>query len=190
VSALTQRLVAALLLGAGAAAAQPASYRLDPQHSFVHFEVLHFGTSTIRGRIGPVAGQVILDRGAGRGELGVRVSTASVDTGVFVFDARLRQADMLASAAHAEAFFVARQLRFTGEQVTEVRGEFTLRGASQPLALRALRFGCYADPDSGREACAGDFEGSVLRSDFGITFGLPFVGDRVRLLVQVRALRE
>ncbi|MBS1898765.1 MAG: polyisoprenoid-binding protein, partial [Actinobacteria bacterium] len=40
------------------------------------------------------------------------------------------------------------------------------------------------------EVCGGDFEGSVDRSSFGMTFGLPLVADRVRLLVQVEAVRR
>ena len=183
------RLAALLLaLAATSAGAQPASYVLDPAHSFVHFEVLHFGTSTSSGRFGPVAGVVTLDRSAGRGEVGLRIATASVDTGLPVFNARLRQADLLASTEYPEAYFVARNFRFEGQRLAEVRGEFTLRGVSQPLSLlRApLRL---PQQDDGAEVCGGDFEGEILRSDFGATYLLPFVADRVRLLVQVEGRR-
>jgi len=185
---------AALLLACSVAspvAAQPATaatYVLDPEHSFVQFEVLHFGTSTSRGRFGPVAGSVVLDRAAGRGEASLRVATASVDTGLAIFNARLRQADLLASDEHPEAFFSARQFRFDGDRVAEVRGEFTLRGISQALSLRALRFRCRQQ--DGTEVCGGDFEGEFLRSDFGMTHSLPLVANRVRLLVQVEAFRR
>ena len=70
-----------------------------------------------------------------------------------------------------------------------MRGEFTLRGvepAAEP-ARAALRLP-HATP--AREVCGGDFEAELLRSDFGMTFGLPFVGDRVRLLVQVEAIAD
>ncbi len=169
------------------AVAQPQTYTLVPEQSFVTFEVLHFGTSTIRGRFGPLQGEVMLDRRAGSGEVMLRVPTAEVNTGVGVFNARLRQPDLLASVAFPEAFFVARSVRYVGDAVAEVRGEFTWRGVSQPLSLRALRFGCRTDADSKPpdEICGGDFEGELLRSEFGATFGLPFVADRVRLVVQV-----
>jgi len=177
-----------LALAAASAGAQPASYVLDPAHSFVHFEVLHFGTSTSSGRFGPVTGVVTLDRGAGRGEVGLRIDTASVDTGLPVFNARLRQADLLASTEYPEAYFVARNFRFEGQRVAEVRGEFTLRGVSQPLSLHARHFGCRED--QGAEVCGGDFMGEILRSDFGATYLLPFVADRVRLVVQVEGRRR
>lgn len=177
-----------LLLAARWVAAEPATYVLDPERSFVWVEVMHFGTSTIRARIGPATGTVTLDRAARRGELGVRVPTATVDTGVPVFNARLRQGDLLASESEPEAFFVATNVRFDGERVAEVRGEFTLRGTSQSLTLRALRFACR-DTGAG-EVCGGDFEGEVLRSEFGMTFGLPLIANRVRLLVLVEGLRQ
>ena len=53
-----------------ALAAQPVTYRLDPERSFVHAEVLHFNTSTTRIRFGPVEGQVLLDRNGRQGEVG------------------------------------------------------------------------------------------------------------------------
>ena len=175
-----------------AAQAQPMAFALVPEQSFVTFEVLHFGTSTIRGRFGPLQGEVLLDRRAGTGEVSLRVPTADVSTGVSVFNARLRQADLLASEAFPEAFYVARSVRFAGDAVAEVRGEFTWRGVSQPLSLRAQRFGCRLDQQVSPpgEICGGDFVGELLRSDFGTTFGLPFVADRVRLVVQVEGRRR
>lgn len=178
----------ASLQGAVDAVAAPAVYALDPEHSFVHFEVQHFGTSTSRGRFGPLSGEVTLDRIAGRGEVGLRIATAGVDTGMAVFNARLRQPDLLASTEFPEAFFVARNFRFEGDRVAEVRGEFTFRGVSQPLSLRMRHFGCRQDGSV--EVCGGDFEGELLRSEFGATFLLPLVGDRVRLIVQVEGRRR
>lgn len=182
----------AALLAAAALAAAPApaaDYTLDPQASFVHFEVLHFDTSTIRGRFGPVEGHVSIDPAAGRGEVGLRIPTAQVDTGVAVFDSRLREPDLLASTEFPEAWFVARRFRFEQGGLAEVRGEFTLRGVGQPLSLHALRWSCRHDEAAGRERCGGDFEAEFRRSDHGMTFGLPFIADRVRLQVQVEGLR-
>ncbi len=175
---------------AAAAAAAPVTYELDPERSFVHFEVLHFGTSTLRARIGPVRGVVVLDRAAGTGEVGLRVPTASVDSGLRTLDARLRESDLLDSEGHPEAFFVARDFRFDGDAVTEVRGEFTVRGTSVGLVLKAQRFACRQDDPRGGEVCGGDFEAVFNRSDFGMTFGLPLVADRVRLRVQAEGVRR
>ena len=171
--------------------AQPLAYTFDPSHSFITFELLHFDTSTLRGRFGPLQGQVVLDRAARNGRVDVRVELASVSTGLAFLDNRLRQADFLDVAGAPQAFFIATHLGFDADGgVASVRGEFTLRGQSRPLALSAQRFRCYLSPVYGREVCGGDFVGEIKRSDFGITHSLPFVSDRVRLQLQVEAVRE
>jgi len=179
-----------LVLAAQAAPAQPVIYRLDPEHSFVHFEVLHFGTSTLRGRFGRIDGYVELDRTVPSGWVSLRIPTAAVDTGMPAFDARLRQSDLLASEAYPQATFVASRFSFDGPKVSALSGELTLRGVSQALELRALHFGCHTHPQLQREVCGGDFEGELLRASFGASFGMPFVANRVRLLVQVEGIRQ
>lgn len=191
------RHVAALLgnalLWAGAASAAPAVYDLDPAHSFVHFEIVHFGTSTIRGRLGPARGSVTLDREQRGGAASIELPMTSVSTGVAPFDAHLRRTDLLAADAHPLAWFVSRRLRFgaAGEPaLAALDGELTLRGASLGLTLTARRFACYTHPQLKREVCGGDFEGELKRSDVGIDYGLPFVADRVRIVVQVEGVRR
>ena len=46
--------MAAVAVGPTALAA-PVACTLDPSHSFVTFEMLHFDTATIRSRFGPLA---------------------------------------------------------------------------------------------------------------------------------------
>ena len=175
---------------AGAAQAAPAVYVLDPEHSFVFFEVQHFGTSTLRGRFGAIRGTVELDAAAAGGRVELQLDTASVSTGVAAFDARLREADLLGSESWPQAQFVATQFRFDGPRVASVRGTLTLRGYSQALELRALQFGCHTHPALQREVCGGDFEGELRRADFGAGFGIPFIANRVRLLVQAEGIRR
>jgi polyisoprenoid-binding protein YceI len=180
---------------AGAAAASQAEspgrdYTLDPTHTFVHWEIVHMGTSTIRGRFNKAAGNVRFDAAAKSLDVGITIETASVDSGVPTLDLLLRGPEMLDVKANPQAFFVAKGARFEGEVPREVRGEFTLRGISQPLTLRALRWKCGLNPLFRREVCGGDFEGEITRSSFGITHSLPFVADTVRIVMQVEGIRQ
>ena len=45
---------ASLVALAAPAQAAPADFQIDPMHTFVYFEVVHFGTSTVRGRFNDV----------------------------------------------------------------------------------------------------------------------------------------
>ena len=169
--------------------AGPVTYQLDPDHTFVTFEVRHFGTSTLRARIGPVSGEVTVDRGARTGDLRLRIPVGTVSSGLRTLDARLKEPDLLATAEYPEAYFVATRFRFDpAGGVAEVRGEFTLRGVGEPLSLYAKSFACRQDATLQREVCGGDFTGDLKRGRFGANFGEPFVSDDVHLVVQVEAI--
>ncbi|RQP24202.1 YceI family protein [Piscinibacter terrae] len=188
----TYSFLAALLAAAGSAPvkAEPVTYGIDASHTKVYWEVRHFGTSTHRGRFDGVDGGIVIDRDKGTGEVQITIPTATVSSGVPALDAVLRNGSFLASESHPQAYFVAKQLRFDGSQLNTVRGEFTLRGVSKPLELSASNFNCRDDAMLKREVCGGDFVAEILRSDYGSTFGLPFVGDKVRLIISVEGIRQ
>jgi len=182
--------VFASVLFTTSAAAEPQNFVLDAANTHVHFELKHFGTSTIRGRFDAVDGAIALDRAARTGSVSMSIPTASVSTGFAPFDGIIRGTYLLGSAAHPAAYFVASRIEFAGDSVAAVTGEFTLRGVGRTLTLRALRFSCRMAAEPVREVCGGDFEAEFLRSDFGITHSLPFVADRVRVQVQIEAVRQ
>ncbi len=187
-----QGIVASLasLLFATSAAAEPQAFVLDAANTHAHFELKHFGTSTIRGRFDAIIGAITLDRAARTGSVSMSIDTASVSTGFAPFDGIIRGAYLLGTAEHPTAYFVASRIAFEGDAVASVTGEFTLRGTSRTLTLRALRFSCRMADEPAREVCGGDFETDFLRSDFGITHSLPFVADRVRVQLQIEAVRQ
>jgi polyisoprenoid-binding protein YceI len=67
-------LVASALAMSLPAPSETVVYVPDPAHSCEHLEVLHFGTSTLRGRFGPLNGHVELDRPAGRGPVSLHIA--------------------------------------------------------------------------------------------------------------------
>ena len=186
------RSVSALALCAAVRAqeAPPApEYRLDPGHTFVHWEVLHMGTSTTRGRFERLDGRIAFDAARRAIDVGIRIDTASVSTGSAAFDQVLRGDALLAVQAHPTAWFVARRATFDGEAPRQVHGELTLRGRSIPLTLTALRWKCGLNLLFRREVCGGDFEARISRAEFEMNLAAGLVADEVRLLVQVEGVR-
>ena len=55
-------LAAAAALSAGAVHAEPATYAVDPTHTFATFEISHFGASVNRGRFDKKEGVVQFDK--------------------------------------------------------------------------------------------------------------------------------
>ena len=186
-----------LALGAAAALAclapaqaQTATYTLDPTHTFVTWEALHFGTSTSRGRFDKKEGKVTIDRTAKTGSVDITIDMASINTGVAPFDNHLRGKDFFDVANHPTARFQASGFSFDGTKVTGVKGTLTMLGKTQPVELKASRFNCYDNPFFKREVCGGDFETTIQRSQWGSTYGLPGIPDNIRLLIQVEAVKQ
>jgi polyisoprenoid-binding protein YceI len=156
----------------------------------VHWEVRHFGTSTSRGRFDAISGSVTMDREAHSGNASFSIATGSISTGTPIFDGVLRGPYLLATTEYPTAYFLAQRFAFDGDRLASVTGDLTLRGVSRTLTLRASRFACRIDTDPAREICGGDFETEFERSAFGITHSLPFVADKVRVLLQIEAVRQ
>ena len=181
---------AASLAGFGPAQAQTATYTVDPTHTFVTWEALHFGTSTSRGRFDKKEGKIEIDRSAKTGNVDITIDMASITTGVAPFDTHLKSKDFFDVTTHPTARFQASGFSFDGTKVSAVKGTLTMLGKTQPVELKASRFNCYENPFFKREVCGGDFETTVQRSLFGSTYGLPGIPDNVRLLVQIEAIKQ
>jgi polyisoprenoid-binding protein YceI len=182
--------IVALGAAAGGVAAQPVPYAIDPTHTFVMYEIGHFGTTTNRGRFSTKDGAVQFDRAGKSGQVEVVMDMTSVNTGVDALNRQIQGRDFFNVAQHPTGRFVSDKWMFDGDKVTEVSGTLTLVGKSHPVTLKAIRFNCYMSPLIKREVCGGDFETTIQRSQWGVTWGLNFgFEDTVRLLVQVEAIK-
>lgn len=183
--------VAAALAAASVAHAAPATYAMDPTHTFVTFEIGHFGTTTNRGRFDKKQGTVTLDKAAKSGKVELTIDATSINSGTPAFDKHLQSADLFDAAKHPTITFAADKFVFNGDKVSEVTGTLTLLGKSNPVTLKANQFNCYESPMLKREVCGGDFEATIQRSQFGMGYGLQWgFPDNVRLVVQVEAVKQ
>jgi len=171
--------------------AAPATYAMDPTHTFVTFEIGHFGTTTNRGRFDKKQGAVTLDKAAKTGKVELTIDATSISTGTPGFDKHLQSADFFDVAKNPTITFAADKFTFNGDKVSEVTGTLTLLGKTNPVTLKANQFNCYESPMLKREVCGGDFETTIQRSQWGMVYGLQWgFPDNVRLVVQVEAIKQ
>lgn len=176
---------------AGLAQAQSATYTIEPTHTFATFEISHFGTSTNRGRFDRKEGTVQFDRAGKTGKVEVTIDATSVNTGTPAFDKHLLGADLFDTAKYPTIKFVSDKFVFNGDKVSEVSGNLTLLGKTNPVVLKATNFNCYMSPMIKREVCGGDFETTIDRSAFGMGYGLAWGFPKdVRLIIQVEAVKQ
>ena len=184
-------LAAAATLATGIAQAEPASYAIDPTHTFVTFEISHFGAAMNRGRFDKKEGSVQLDKAAKSGKVEISFDATSVNTGTPAFDKHLQSADLFNAAQHPKISFVSDKFVFNGDKVSEVTGQLTLLGKTAPITLKANQFNCYQSPMLKREVCGGDFEATIDRTQWGMNYGVDWgFAKNVRLVVQVEAVKQ
>ena len=175
----------------GSACAEVENFAIDPTHTFVTFEIGHFGASTNRGRFDRKQGVVQLDRTARTGKVELTIDMASVSTGTEAFNKFLQSFELFDAATYPTAKFVGDTFTFSGDNVSEVAGTLTLLGKTHPVVLKANQFRCYRSPVFLREVCGGDFEATIDRVDWGVNYGLIFgFPGAVRLVIQVEAIKQ
>jgi polyisoprenoid-binding protein YceI len=184
-----KRLLFPILAASICAAANSATYDLDPLHTHVIFEIDHV-LSTNRGRFDRKEGVVEFDPQARTGSVALTLDTSSINTGVAPFNKQLQGKDFFNVEQYPTARFVANGFVFSGDKVIEVNGSLTMLGKTYPVKLQAMRFNCIQNAMLKREVCGGDFEATIQRSAWGMGWGLPRFPDNVRLLIQVEAIRQ
>lgn len=181
----------AITLGALTAAlpafAAPENYVIDSGHTFPSFEVNHLGFSTHRGRFNKTTGKVTLDAAAKSGSLEVTIDAASIDTGGEKLEAHLKAEDFFNVAKYPTLTFKGSKFTFDGDKPVAVEGEFTMLGVTKPLKLAINNFKCGPHPFSKKPVCGAEVTGSIKRTDFGMKYGVPAVGDDIKLIIQVEA---
>lgn len=187
----------AALLSLGLAAAAPAmaggvAYKIDPDHTFPSFEADHMGGLSVwRGKFNRTQGRVVLDKAAGTGTVDVRIDVASADFGHDKLNEAAQGKELFESAKYPEATYRGRLQGFRDGKPTEVAGEFTVHGVTQPLTLKILSFKCLPHPMFKREVCGADAEGSFQRDKYGMAAGKEYGFDMgVKLRIQVEAIAE
>ena len=191
--------LAVLFLGALplAAAAAPDSYTLDPIHTHVGFTIDHLGLALIHGRFNKISGKFSMDRAAKTGSVDLVVETVSVDTNdsergtrARTRDEHLRSADFFNAAEFPRMTYKSTQVGFAGDTPVAVEGTVTLLGVTKPITLKLERFKCNPATATAKERCGGDATGKLKRSDFGMSRGIPSIGDDLTLTIAFQANKD
>jgi polyisoprenoid-binding protein YceI len=181
------------------AAAQTENYVIDPFHTVPYFEVDHLGFATIRGMFSKTSGKFTIDRAAKTGSLEAVIPTATVNTGdpdregrPRTRDEHLRTPDFFNSAEFPAMTFKSTAVKFAGDNPETIEGNLTLLGVTKPVSLKVERWRCGPDPrtQGKRYQCGGNASGSFKRTDFGMKFGVPGVGDEVKLWMSFYGFRQ
>ncbi len=163
-----------------------APWKLDPA-TRVTTDVAWEGR-TVEVRFPTLSGAIDFDQDhPERARANISVAAGDATTGVAVVDSLIRSRDYLGAAEYPTIIFQLDRLTRTSKSTAEVAGRMTLRGVTRPVTFQArvIAYG-PAKTDPGRFEAGFDLSGSIDRTDFGSTGGLPEVA--ADLPVHIRLL--
>lgn len=187
---LAPMLALVLGMGWGSSASALEKFNLDATHTFPSFEIRHQGISTMRGKFNRTQGRVILDPEGTASLIDVRVDAASVDTGLDDLNQKLRGGTFFNTGSFPEIRFVANQVQFKDGKPVAAQGSLTLLGRTNPVSLEIRDYACTLQFLTRRPMCGADVHAVIRRSDYGMSFGIPLIGDEVRLAIEVEGFKE
>ena len=162
------------------------TYQIDPGHTQIVFAYDHMGFSNNVGIISESTGTLTLDpKNIAAAKVAVDVPIANIRTGVAKLDEHLMKPDFFDSAKFPKATFVSTSVKADGPTGAEITGNLTIKGITKPVTLDAEFYGAGKAPAmmGGKENVGFVATGQVKRSDFGMGYGVPMVGDAIELKI-------
>jgi polyisoprenoid-binding protein YceI len=174
---------------AAPAIAAPETYDLDSEHTFPGFEINHLGFSVMHGSFLTTEGTLVYDQEKHTGKVSATIQASSIATGFTKRDAHLRSPDFFGVDKFPTLSFQSEEFQLDPAKAVPVGGQLTMLGVTKPVTLSVMPTKCAMRPDK-KFVCGAIVSGALKRSDWGMTTFLPFIGDDVKLQIEVEAIKK
>lgn len=166
------------------------TYALDAAHTLVNWQVSHFGFNDYFGLFGNITGTMTMDP--------AKIEAAKFDIMIPVAEVTVASAGLKEHLLRAGkdgaapdffgptpgmATFTSTKVVKTGATTADVTGTLTMNGKSAPVTLATEFIGAGANPFNKKDT-VGFHAGTVIdRTQWGVNYGVPFVGKDVTLTI-------
>lgn len=167
------------------------TYVMDKTHGYIYMTYSHLGFSNPTIRFDEVDAVVTLNADdVTASTLSVDIDPALIDTGIEKFDTHMRGSDLFDVENHPEITFRSTGLSLDTAYSGTMTGDLTIKGVTKSVTLDVTLNRAAPHPFKGTEAFGISASGEVMRSDFGISYGVPAVGDKVSLQIEAEFAKE
>ncbi len=188
---LASVILAATILASAPAQAAVEKFVYDPAHTQVMFSVEHLGFSFSHGKFLKFSGGFEFDQEKPENsKVDATIETASINMDSTEWDNHLKNADFFNVEKFPNMTFKSTKIEKTGEKTGLMTGDLTLLGVTKPVTLNVTFNKAGVHPYSKSYVAGFTATGTLKRSEFGMNYGLPGVGDDVSLNIQVEGIRQ
>ncbi|HTM63424.1 MAG TPA: YceI family protein [Gammaproteobacteria bacterium] len=162
---------------------------LDPNHTYVLWQINHFGFSTQAGKW-YANGTLTLDKEKPENsKVNATIQVSNMITGLPELDKHLSGKLFFDTAQFPTATFTSSKVEMTGKKTAKVYGTLTLHGVSRPIALDVTLNQVATNPINDKETYGFTAKTIVKRSDFGMNTLLPGLSDTVEININAEAAK-
>ena len=178
----TLALAAALTVFAAGAAAEPVTYKMDPDHTTVAAKWNHFGFSNPVILFGDIDGSIVYDAdNVSASSVQVTLPLSGLESNVQAFNDHLLSDDFFDAERFPEATFRSTSVEAAGEGRLKVTGELTIKDITREVVLDATLNHIGPHPMTEQPTAGFDAKATIKRSDFGRGLFVPTVADEIEL---------
>lgn len=159
------------------------TYAADPHHTQIAWTINHLGFTQYDGIFGDATGTLVLDPARpGGATVAIEVPVSGMVTTVPALDEHLKKSDFFDIAKYPTITFKSTSVTVNGMHAT-IAGLLTLRGVTKPVTLDARFIGAGTNPLSKKATVGFAATTTIKRSDFGMMYLQPALGDSVDLRI-------
>lgn len=166
-------------------------WNIDTTHSELNFKVKHMMISTVSGSFEKFDGKVETSSDDFKnGNFSFAAEIDSVNTNNRDRDNHLKSDDFFSAEKFPKLTFTSKS--FDGEKMV---GDLTIKGVTKEVILDTEYNGTAVDP-YGQTKAGFEFEGTINRKDFGLTWsavteaGSVVVSDKVKLIASLQFIKQ
>jgi polyisoprenoid-binding protein YceI len=171
-------------------------WAVDASHSSLDFSIRHMMIAKVKGTFHTFEAEVDADpTDLTTANISVSVDLSSIDTRNKDRDGHLQSADFFDIANHPKMTFQSTKITKTGDGEYDVTGDLNLHGVTKSETIAVTFEGSGKDP-WGNEKVGFSGQGSIKRSDFGLTYnaaletGGVLIADEVKISLEIEAVKQ
>lgn len=163
-------------------------FKIESVFSSVLFKVRHMQTANAWGRFNKIDGALDYDAAdPTKSVLQITIDPKSVDTNSEKRDQHLVGPDFFNAKEFDKITFKSKSIKKVSDERYELTGDLTMLGVTKTVTATGEFYGEGKSP-KGDKIVGAEATFKVKRSDFGMSYGVPNIGDEVTLIVSVEAL--
>ena len=166
-------------------------YSFDKSHTNVLMKLSHLGFSSFYLEVRDYDGSFVFDAdNPVNSSVNVSFKAASIDGDHQKLNQHLQSADFFEVEKFPTITFSSTAVKVEDGKIAAILGDLTIKGVTREVEL-ATKFNKAGVHPFNDKYIAGFSANTVIkRSEFGIEYGLPAIGDDVEIIIEVEGIRQ